>query len=1077
MLILSGSYIKLILCRSLVFIAFFAIFSLVIAPRAMAEGKEYSRRSTTVDTDYIVQVDKCDWKSSSRIVCADLAFYFDPITSIQRGYAVFALSKDQIDLVKGGEMLYLHVNMSKTDQLVLTNRRDETTSEDPSAWIAIANSDQESLLLEIGIAKDGEAGNFETAETVSADDVSNQNIKQGWRQYQGDGEKHSFICGLYTRNGHECWAMYGSEYGHEEDSVKKITISDPGNTLETIQEKLGSYISTRDDCGRDAGSLGFVLCPVLTAVTKAINDLIGTGSGRGFLVELLTMRPLEKEVGSWNPFSHEETDLYKIWRSLRDVALGFYVVIFVLIIFGNGLGFDPYTIKRALPRLAVSVLLTWSSFFIMQTLVDLSNLLGTAVPSLLSAVTGNSGVSSYNFDMNFGDAGLTIILVLVLSFAALGALLIGVAGLIARSIILFGLVLLAPLAFAAWVLPNTESLFKKWWKNLIKVLMMFPIVTGMLATSLLFQASVEGADSLPLKISGAIAPLIAIILIPKTFKWGGEVFAATAGYLAGKAQGTGDKIKDMPGAAGRKAAGSVSKGVLASEKAQKAATAMASNRAGKFIGGAALLRKTQGAKSERLKAGANLVEDMNDDQIARVAKNGNFQERVAASKELIKRGKGEGLGKLLRGESGKGAATSAQYALKSYGREGKAMGSNLLTYENGKFNADKTAKKIQNMSADALISELGDDAFEEIADKGTLMGHDLGVGGDGRALLDRQLREVRSSPSLYSKASLKKQQVIGPPIAGSGGTGSGGTGSSPGGGGAGSGPAGNGSGSPGGGPTRPGPTGGAGSPGGSPFGGGGSPRPSGGSGSGSSGGGPIPHTPTSPPPPPAGGAPTYSTPTGAPRYTTGGVPIPPPPSSSTPSWSAPPPSSSTPPPFRGTPPPPSSSAPPRPAPPPAPTPGGGGALPSTPSSSGASSGGGTVINNVTNEVSNNVTNNVSTSRDVNQASPVGSIGGPTTIPSGALGDLSRQIGRMMSRTGSSAGLASLESKISTLQDMIVREGRNSNNVKNLLRTMREEAGSLPSHEQGAAEDALNNFEHQSGINGPESSGGAGSGDI
>jgi hypothetical protein len=46
-----------------------------------------------------------------------------------------------------------------------------------------------------------------------------------------------------------------------------------------------------------------------------------------------------------------------------------------------------------------------------------------------------------------------------------------------------------------------------------------------------------------------------------------------------------------------------------------------------------------------------------------------------------------------------------------------------------------------------------------------------------------------------------------------------------------------------------------------------------------------------------------------------------------------------------------------------------------------------------------------------------------------------------------------------------------------MRTMREEARSLPSHEQGATEDALNNFEHQSGINGPDSSGGTESGDI
>jgi hypothetical protein len=881
--------------------------------------------------------------------------------------------------------------------------------------------------------------------------------------------------------------------------------------------------ATEEDCGRDAGSLGFVLCPILTTTRTAVEKLIGSdGSGNGFLVDLLTIKPLEKD-----------SELYQGWAAIRDVALGLYVLIFIAIVFGNGLGYDPYTVKRALPRLATGVLLTWASFYIMQTLVDLSNLVGSAIPSFLSAITDNNNISTYNLDLDFAAGALTIILAIVLAFAALGALLIGLAGLITRIIVIYGLVLLAPVAFVAWVLPNTESLFKKWWKNLIKVLMMFPIVTGMLAIALFFQSVSTSADSPNiLKIAGSLAPLIAIILIPKTFKWGGEAFAAAAGYMAGKAQGTGDKIKGIPGAAGRKAAGSAKERALSSDTAAAMTGALASNKLGRLMGGKGAMRASGRARGRVVGEAESLTKNMTDDQLEKTAKVGTHEERVAAIGQLAKRRNRKKLAALaseggrtarayddasgrhagdwgkhadLRRIGGKYTNTSDMSIQDSADLHQDAFATGLATgsisyasakaiYENDRTRASLSPQKLHDLTTylnragyeDAKTSSTVEvQGKDSRGDKDTIIGTRTSADGKGQKIvfknkqsLQKQLGSTATQAkgqydnhmnnvvdaagnrvpmnidpqNVHIDPSVNMEPPETPPVApktpqqrwqqrGQGGYIDPSRG------------------------TRPGPTGGS-SPGGSPAGGSGSPRPGGGP-----SGGPVPHIPTSPPPPPTGGAPTYSTPAGAPRYTTGGVPIPPPPSSSTPSWSTTPPSSSsTPPPFRGTLPP-SSSA------PPAPTPGGGGALPPTPSSGGSGSGGATVINNVTNEVSNNVTNNVSTSRNANQASPVGSIGGPTTIPSGALGDLSRQIGRMMARTGSSAGLASLESKISTLQDMITREGRNSNNVKNLMRTMREEARSLPSHEQGATEDALNNFEHQSGINGPDSSGGTESGDI
>lgn len=752
------------------------------------------------------------------------------------------------------------------------------------------------------------------------------------------------------------------------DKVKELI----DNSIKSFEEKKASD----ENCREDAGAIGFVLCPILVSSQAAVTKLIGSdGSGKGFLVELLTFRPLE--AGS---------EMYNVWVAIRNVALGIYVLIFVLIVFGNGLGFDPYTIKRALPRLAVGVLLTWASFFIMQTLVDFSNLVGNAIPALIGSITSQANISTYNFDVNFGFASLTIILAIVLTFVALGALIIGVAGLIARSIIIYALVLLAPIAFVAWVLPNTEGLFKRWWKNLIKVLMMFPIVTGMLALSLLFQASVSGSDALAVQLAGAVAPLIAIIMIPKTFKWGGEAFAAAAGFAAGKMSGVSNAVSSVPGKAGRAAAGSATKGVLASEKMQNVAASMASTRPGRLFGAAALQRRAQATKAQRLKAGGDLVENMNMDQIENVAKKGNFQERVAATKELMKRGQYERVTKLLNDKGGKSnVATSAAYAQKSYGSsDGKGVGANLIRYDSaGKVDRAATLKAVQNMTPDAIAADLGDDAFEDLAKNGRLLGHQLTA--DGSGALDPKLQQIYKSPSLYTKSSDKKQTVINERIGGSRDAK----------------------------PefarvdsTTPGPT------------------------------TPPPYTGT-PPPPMPGPSPTGPGPSSPPPPP---MPGPPP---------APRPGPTTPPPYTGP------AVPWQPAPPQQQPP-----ASNIPPSGPVPSGGET-------NVVNNITQNISSDRGQNRTVAVPTtLGGNATeiIQPTVISDAGAQFRQLRERSGGgSDGLARIEQKINDLQGMVQREGRNSENVKKLMRDARLEAGSLPDHERGTANDVLSNVEHQAGL--------------
>jgi hypothetical protein len=125
--------------------------------------------------------------------------------------------------------------------------------------------------------------------------------------------------------------------------------------------------------------------------------------------------------------------------------------------------------------------------------------------------------------------------------------------LVFRKMLIILLVILAPLAFIAWVLPGTDRYWKLWKDNFTKLLLMFPMIMGLIAagkifasitagsTALLFSphlavthlgplpvlyiSSVTGFANLLIIIAAYFAPYF---LLPQTYKWGGTAMGAIA---------------------------------------------------------------------------------------------------------------------------------------------------------------------------------------------------------------------------------------------------------------------------------------------------------------------------------------------------------------------------------------------------------------------------------------------------------------------------------------------------------------------------------------------------------------------
>lgn len=333
------------------------------------------------------------------------------------------------------------------------------------------------------------------------------------------------------------------------------------HTTDINQLSLAS--SEADTCNAKGGALSFIFCPILNGIATSITWLIKPDNNFG-LVQLLKLPPLQAGTPSGEV-------VRTVLNNIIVVVDAFYILLFLIIIFANTLplGIDNYTVKKALPRLIVAIILTQFSFLICSIAVDIGNVLGFGVPSLLFSAT--AGVPQFAGVGSVGDlssaivtmspflagAGvfipllttIGIIVLVVLFIVVLFGILVAFFWLMARYLIVYFLIFLTPLAFAAMVLPGTQKYFKMWGEDIIKVLLTFPIVTGMLAGSIVISrilSNVLGAQQLQAgatyanpgevgikEIMVGILPIIALLAIPKTLKWSGKLSSAVGGAIGG----------------------------------------------------------------------------------------------------------------------------------------------------------------------------------------------------------------------------------------------------------------------------------------------------------------------------------------------------------------------------------------------------------------------------------------------------------------------------------------------------------------------------------------------------------------
>ena len=308
--------------------------------------------------------------------------------------------------------------------------------------------------------------------------------------------------------------------------------------IETPSEGDGGEEEGKNSCGVDG--IGWLVCPLMSFAGS-----LGDASYSAISYFLSIDKGIFKD--------QENGGLEQAWKFFRDIANAVFAVIFLWVIFSqiSNVGVSNYGIKKILPRLIIGALLVNLSFYLCQLAVDLSNILGFSLKGVLEGAASKVGTQSAEVDTfnTFIIGGIALVGVGLFIFLAVSiptllalllALIVVLVILIVRQAAVILLIAISPLAFAAWLLPNTENLFKKWVSMFRGLLIVFPVISllygaGKLAGAVLAASATDDPNNPKetMQLAALAASILPLGATPFVLKSSLNSLGSFAGKLGG----------------------------------------------------------------------------------------------------------------------------------------------------------------------------------------------------------------------------------------------------------------------------------------------------------------------------------------------------------------------------------------------------------------------------------------------------------------------------------------------------------------------------------------------------------------
>lgn len=306
--------------------------------------------------------------------------------------------------------------------------------------------------------------------------------------------------------------------------------------------------------------VGWIVCPVSNFLAKGMDLIFDMLKG------FLTVSSITNDT---------QGSLYRAWSLMRNIANVAFVIGFIIIIYSQltGMGISNYGIKKILPRIVLAAILVNISYWICAIAVDLSNIAGSSLQQLLISIreslsgpntksmaswqsvsgfilAGGTGLAAGALGLSAlvvtsgASIGAAVILLLPMLAGLLLAVIVALLVLAARQALIILLIIASPLAFVAYLLPNTEKWFEKWRSTFLTMLVFFPIF------SLIFGGSqlagfliIQNASEINLVLLGMFVQIAPLVITPMLVKFSGNIIARIANMVNNPNKGFVDRTR------------------------------------------------------------------------------------------------------------------------------------------------------------------------------------------------------------------------------------------------------------------------------------------------------------------------------------------------------------------------------------------------------------------------------------------------------------------------------------------------------------------------------------------------------
>ena len=376
----------------------------------------------------------------------------------------------------------------------------------------------------------------------------------------------------------KCLAQAGSAGAYYTQTKEEYTAAlaaciatDTGASVDTIRTALAEAASKISDLAGNlttttaAGSTAEDNCPLPAGTSlrwlgcAVFDGLYDIANGITSAVNSLLYTPSE---------IFEEEAARKAANVFRNIGIALVVIAALFMVISEASGWqivDAYTIRKLMPRMAIvlaAIALAWP---LLRLAVELTNDLGALIHSVFlelaseAQATGDStGAGSSITSLLLwllGGGGVLVVLggagLLSLIATIVLALLIGLFVLSIRQLVVLMCIILAPIAFASYVLPGTQKLWAFWKNTFMTTLLMYPLIMGFIgagkAMSFLLGATNMSTQSNIMQLLVVIVYFAPYFMLPFAFKMAGGLMSTIFSMANDKNRGVFDRLKKHRG--------------------------------------------------------------------------------------------------------------------------------------------------------------------------------------------------------------------------------------------------------------------------------------------------------------------------------------------------------------------------------------------------------------------------------------------------------------------------------------------------------------------------------------------------